>query len=128
VAAEYLAERGHPVEIVTRLSHVAPALAGSRDLGSTHARLRHMGVVFTPNHEIGEIRDDRVELRDVHTGEIVVRQPVDAIVLVVGNRAEDGLLRDLRVRGIDATGIGDCLAPRRIFNAIWEGELAARRI
>ncbi len=128
VVAEYLAERGHPVEIVTRLSHIAPGLANSRDIGSTHARLRKMDVVFTPNHEIARIEEDRVELRDVHTGDIVVREPVDAVVLVTGNRANDDLLRELKQRGADARGIGDCLAPRRIFNAIWEGELAGREV
>lgn len=128
VVAEYLAERGHPVEIVTRLSHVAPGLAASRDIGSTHTRLRRMGVVFTPNHEIAAIEEDRVSLRDVHTKELVERDGVDAVVLVTGNRAEDSVLGELRAAGADVVGIGDCLAPRRIFNAVWEGELAGRRL
>ena len=129
LVAEFLAEQRHPVEIVTRMASVAPGLAASRDIGFVHKRLRRMGVVFTPNHEIDAIEEDRVTLRDVHTDERVVREPVDTVVLVTGNRAEDGLLHQLREQGgKDVIGVGDCIAPRRIFNAIFEAERAARAL
>lgn len=128
LVAEYLADQRHPVEIVTRLSSVAPGLAASRDIGFVHKRLRRMGVVFTPNHEIVQVDEDRVTLRDVHTDERFVREPVDCVVLVTGNQAEDGLLRDLADRGVEVVGVGDVLAPRRIFNAIYEGEKVARAL
>lgn len=128
LVAEYLAEQRHPVEIVTRLSSVSPGLSLSRDLGFVHKRIRRMGVVFTPNHEIDRIDEDRVTLRDVHTDERIVREPVDCVVLVTGNRAEDELLKALTAKGADVVGVGDVLAPRRIFNAIYEGEKAARAL
>lgn len=128
LVAEFLAEQRHPVEIVTRLSSVAPGLSASRDVGFVHKRLRRMGVVFTPNHEIDRVDEDRVTLRDVHTDERIVREPVDCVVLVTGNRAEDMLLKELTGKGVDVVGVGDVLAPRRIFNAIYEGEKAARAL
>lgn len=128
VAAEYLAERGHGVEVVTRMPSIAPNLSGSRDLGFAYGRLRRQGVVFTANHELVEVDEDRVTLADVYTGERVVREPVDGVVLTLGNRAEDGLLHDLRQTGVEVHGVGDCLAPRRIFNAIWEAEKVARAL
>ncbi len=128
LVAEFLAENRHPVEIVTRLSSIAPGLATSRDSGFVLKRLRKMGVVFTPNHEIDRIDEDRVTLRDVHTDERLVREPVDCVVLVTGNQAEDGLLKSLIAKGLEATGAGDVLAPRRIFNAIYEGEHAGRMV
>lgn len=128
LVAEYLAEQRHPVEIVTRLSSVAPGLAASRDVGFVHKRLRRMGVVFTPNHEIDRIDEDRVTLRDIHTDERIIREPVDCVVLVTGNRSDDGLLRALASRGVEVVGVGDVVAPRRIFNAIYEGEKAARAL
>lgn len=128
LVAEFLAENRHPVEIVTRLSSVAPGLAASRDAGFVHKRLRKMGVVFTPNHEIDRIDEDRVTLRDVHTDERVIREPVDCVVLVTGNRAEDELLKSLAAQGLEAIGAGDVLAPRRVFNAIYEGEQAGRKV
>lgn len=128
VAAEYLAERGHGVEIVTRMASIAPTLSGSRDLGFAYGRLKRQGVVFTPNHELVEIDEDRVTIADVYTGERIVREPVDGVVLTLGNRADDGLLRQLERAGVDAHGVGDCIAPRRIFNAIWEAEQVARAL
>ncbi len=44
------------------------------------------------------------------------------------NAADDRLARDLEGSDIDVHLVGDAHAPRRIFNAIWEGENAARRL
>lgn len=127
VVAEHLAERRHRVEVVTRLASVAPDLSASRDLGAVYARLRRSGVRFTTDHELVRVDEDRVDLRDVYTGEMTERAPVDAVVLVTGNRAEDGLVRALE-GSTEVHAIGDCVSPRRIFNAIWEGELVARAL
>jgi mycofactocin system FadH/OYE family oxidoreductase 2 len=129
LVAEHLAALRHPVELVTPMGSIAAGLAASRDIGFVHKRLRQLGVTFTINHEIAGIEEDRVSLRDVHTGDVTVREPVDAVVLSTGNRAEDGLLKTLRDRGgVEVHGVGDCLAPRRVFNAIYEGERAARAL
>lgn len=71
--------------------------------------------------------DDTVVLRDVWTGELSNRESVDAVVLSTGNAAQDGIFHELRGR-VPVTAIGDCVSPRRIFNAIWEGELAGREL
>jgi 2,4-dienoyl-CoA reductase-like NADH-dependent reductase (Old Yellow Enzyme family)/thioredoxin reductase len=129
VAAEYLAARRHPVRFVTRLHSVGSDLAETRDLSSVYKRLRQQGVAFTVNHEIEGIDGDIVALRDIHTGVIEHVEPVDTVVLSTGNRAVDDLLH--RLDGAGSTQVlaaGDCLAPRRIFNAIWEGELAGRAV
>ncbi|GAA2348915.1 FAD-dependent oxidoreductase [Dactylosporangium salmoneum] len=127
VVAEYLRERRHQVEVVTTLPQVAPDLEASRDLQATHRRLRRAGITFTTDHEIGGVDEDRVRLIDVHTGEEQVREPVDAVVLILGNAAQDQLLHQLKGR-VEVHGVGDCLSPRRIFNAIWEAELVARAL
>lgn len=128
VVAEHLQANRHQVELVTTLSSVAPELSATRDVGWVHQRLRRAGVVFTPNREIAAVDEDVVTLRDVHTGETEQREPVDSIVLVTGSKAEDGLYYALKAAGLDARAIGDCVSPRRVFNAIWEAELAAREI
>ncbi|MEX5631514.1 FAD-dependent oxidoreductase [Parafrankia sp. FMc2] len=125
--AEYLAA-GRTVEIVTRLPHVGIGLADSHDLPSVTGRLRRAGVRLTAGFELVAIDEDRVRLADVYTGEEEVREPVDAVVLVTGQIAEDGLLRELRAAGQHAVAVGDCVAPRRVFDAVWDGDLAARSI
>jgi hypothetical protein len=48
----------------------------------------------------------------------------DAVVLVTRRQAEDGLYREMRAHGLAATRIGDCLAPRMLDHAIFDGFLA----
>ncbi len=45
----------------------------------------------------------------------------DALVLATINVAETGLLDALAGSGLEVHGIGDCVAPRRANNAIFEG-------
>jgi 2,4-dienoyl-CoA reductase-like NADH-dependent reductase (Old Yellow Enzyme family)/thioredoxin reductase len=127
VAAEYLADRRHDVTIVTRLPQVSPDMEASRDLQSTYRRVRGKGIRFLTDHEIASIVEDSVVLSDVWTGETTTHENVDAVVLSTGNAADDALFHDLKGK-TPVRAIGDCVSPRRIFNAIWEGELAGREI
>ncbi|OLF10589.1 NADH:flavin oxidoreductase [Actinophytocola xinjiangensis] len=127
VAAEYLADRRHDVTIVTRLPQVAPDMEASRDLQSTYRRVRGKGIRFVTDHEVASIVEDSVVLSDVWTGETTTHENVDAVVLSTGNAADDALFHDLKGK-TPVRAIGDCVSPRRIFNAIWEGELAGREI
>lgn len=127
VVAEYLADRRHDVTIVTRLPQVSPDMEASRDLQSTYRRVRNKGITFRTDAEIASIVEDSVVLRDVWTGETTTHESVDAVVLSTGNAADDALFHELKGK-TSVRAIGDCVSPRRIFNAIWEGELAAREI
>lgn len=127
VAAEYLADRRHEVVVVTRLPQVSPDLEASRDLQATYRRVRGKGITFVTDHEIAEIVGDSVVLRDVWTGGTTRHESVDAVVLSTGNAADDALYHELKGT-VAARAIGDCVSPRRIFNAVWEGELAGREI
>jgi len=126
--AEYLLDNGRRVEIVTRLPQIGAGVVDSHDLPRVITRLRTKGAVLTRDSELIEIAEDVATLADVYNGEITRRDSVDAVVLVTGDHAEDRLLRELRDGGAEVIGIGDCLSPRRIFDAIWEGELAALRL
>ena len=128
--AEYLARAGWALEFVTQLGQAAPNLAASRDWGKNYGMLKRLGVKFTPDHEIAAIGRRDVTLRDVFTRSEAQRRKIDALVLVNGAKAEDGLFHELRRRlpRVEAHMIGDCVAPRRINDAIHEGELIARRI
>ena len=127
VAAEYLITRGHPVSFKTRMASAGADLAETRDLSSMYARLRRQGVEFTTNAEIVAVNEDVVTLRDVHTDEHTALEDVDWVVLSTGNRATDGLQHELESAGSTRVlAADDRLAPRRIFNTIWEGELAGR--
>lgn len=127
--AEHLADGRRTVEIATRLPSVGVGLTDSHDLPSIVTRLRRAGVRLTAGVELAAISEDTVTLADIYNGEHQPREPVDAVVLVTGQIVEDSLLHTLRAaRHPSVVAIGDCVAPRRIFDAIWEGELAARQL
>ncbi|MEN9774949.1 MAG: hypothetical protein RL322_2019 [Pseudomonadota bacterium] len=128
--AEYLARNGWQVEVVTQLGQGVPNLAASRDWGKAYGMLRRLGVRFTTDHEIQSIGDHSITLVDVYTRETQVRSDLGALVYVNGARANDGLYHALRERLRDTPVhlIGDAVSPRRINDAIYEGELIARRL
>ncbi|WP_031470581.1 FAD-dependent oxidoreductase [Sciscionella sediminilitoris] len=125
VVAEYLVQRRHPVHVVTGFQQIAHQTVGGMDHGFVYGALRKQGVIFTTNTMLTEINGDEVVLTDVHTQEQTRLDSVDAVVLSLGNVANDRLSRELEALGVAWRSVGDCQSPRRIFNAIWEGELAA---
>lgn len=65
--------------------------------------------------------DDTVYLQHVLTGEPVIIDNVAATVLACGHQSDSRLLSDLAEHQIPAVGIGDCLAPRTVEEAVLEG-------
>ncbi|GAA1847888.1 FAD-dependent oxidoreductase [Pseudonocardia ailaonensis] len=129
VVAEQLATAGHPVQFVTRLAQVGPDLAGTRDQGPFYSRLRRLGVTFTVRQVIETFDEDRLTLRDLDTGELETRDDVDALVVSTGKQARTELAEEFERAGRRTVSVvGDAMAPRRFFNAVWEAEHAARSI
>ena len=128
IAADRLIAGGARVEIVTPLPLVARDLEISRELIATYERLRQAGVQFTPNCELASVDGAQVVFTDIYTGTRLVREDVGLIVLSSGHVGDNSLLLGLSAQGITAHGAGDCMAPRGIFEAIWDGELEARAL
>jgi 2,4-dienoyl-CoA reductase-like NADH-dependent reductase (Old Yellow Enzyme family)/thioredoxin reductase len=128
VTAEYLAGRRHQVQVVSQYPQLGHAFADGHDLPFAFGQLRRAGIAFTPNVEVRAIAEDIVTLADVHTGETSQLSDIDGVVLVLGNIANDSLARELDDTDLHVHLVGDAQAPRRIFNAIWEAEAAARRL
>ena len=129
VTAEYLARRGAEVTFVTQLGQPSPDLGASRDWGKVHGMLRKLGVRFMADHELTKITETSVTARDLYTGETERLRDIDTVAMVVGSTANDALYHQLaETGGAERHLIGDAMAPRRVNDAIKEGELAARRI
>jgi hypothetical protein len=130
LTAEYLARAGWQVQFVTQLAQASPNLAASRDWGKAHGMLRRLGVTFTPDHDLASIGDHAITLLDGYTREPLEIGDLDALVLLNGARAEDGLFHALRQAqpALEVHMIGDAVAPRRINDAIFEAELVARKL
>lgn len=129
VVTDHLATLGHAVTFATPLGQAMTNLAASRDWGKVYGRLRRMGVGFRTDRELVAIRADGAVLRDVYV-KVDETVAADDIVLVLGSRAEDGLYHALKAQGYAGALalIGDGVSPRRVSDAIREGELAARAL
>ncbi len=124
-AALFLAERGVEVTVLEAGPYVARGIP--RLLGKMiKERMGKQGIRVVTHHPVAEIRQAGVVYRGEDGKEVLV--PADWIVLAVGWRSRDGLVRELRKRCDSVHVIGDCLNPRRAIDAIFEGAKAGLEI
>jgi len=123
--AEYLADLGKRVEIISRLPYVGKDL-DILNFVPIYQRLLEKGVKLTPHSGIAEITDQHIVLYNVYTGAEESRQEVDVVVFAAGRVAEDRLYWDLKKKINHLYRIGDCLAPRSVLSAISEGNRVGR--
>ena len=126
--AEYLADNGKKVEIVTALPFVGMGIATTSDMHAYATRVRNKGVVFSPNGALKEISDQTVVVIDVHTHKERNIEGVDSVVLATGNRADNQLYLGLKGKVKALHAVGDCVAPRKAIDAIYEGYNTGRVI
>jgi mycofactocin system FadH/OYE family oxidoreductase 2 len=123
--ADYLAQEGRQVEIVTPLRHVGESL-GDTTFPVFYQRLFSAGVVLTPNVRPLSFHDHRVTLQNIYSRAEETREGLDTVVLAMGNRSVDDLYRALKDLGPELHLIGDAMAPRGVHHAILEGTRAGR--
>ena len=126
--AEYLAEQGCRVEVVTPTLYVGQDLGVTLDLENWYRQARRLGIVCTPNHSVLSIAGGEVTALHNYSGQIVTFPKVDTVVLAIHRKAEDGLYHALKGQAAAVHRIGDCVAPRRAHAAIIEGERAGRAV
>lgn len=123
-AAEYLAERGVDVELLTSARAVGLEIP-HESIAGVHQRLRGNGVRFRPFARVTSVQGNTVSFLDSVTGE---PSQVDADLVVVRTQmhVNDELARDLVGRVPGLAVIGDCASPRRMTHAILEANLVVR--
>lgn len=125
--AELLAERGAQVEILTRGLYVGMELDFTT-LSALYQRVLEKGVAFSPCTFIKEIDGPTVVATHVVTQEERRIEGVDTVVLVTGNRPEEGLYFALKGKVRELHRVGDCVAPRRADRAIHDGYRVGRSL
>ncbi|RCV57939.1 oxidoreductase [Marinitenerispora sediminis] len=135
-AAEFLAERGCSVEIVTPAPLVGRELAGTLDLEGWSIRAAARGIAETCEHRVtGAVAEGTggpvaVSLEHEPTGTGATRT-VDWMVCALPQAPRDELYRRLRSPGGPAVRVlraGDCVAPRRVDAAVADGERIGGRL
>lgn len=130
--ALHLAGQGSSVTVVTRRDDFMGE-GGDSGIGveaSNRAALlemfdRYKVAVRTGMHVVG-VDDDGVLFADAAGRQL--RLPADSVVISSGFRAQPEFAEELGRLGIPATSIGDCVQPRKIFDAILEGYNAGLRL
>jgi dimethylamine/trimethylamine dehydrogenase len=132
--AEALATEGFEVELVTPFDVVAPECDASLEGPLLRRRLHDAGVTARRNVTVTGVRPDGL-LAEGEFGE-PLELGIDGVVLVTQRVADDALylaLRsvwdEVRAEGVEGVfRIGDCLSPRHVADAIWDGHRLGREI
>lgn len=122
--ALYLAQQGKSVTVVVR----SVVLRNMHIANRTHLLklLSDAGVRLLPETSTLEITDKGVAIAGKYGKRSVLE--ADTVVLALGARPKRELFDALKDRMPEVYDIGDCVEPRKVMNAIWEGFRTARRI
>jgi len=130
--AEFLANQGKKVDMITSSLFICAELGPTQDLYSSRQRLLQKGVTFTPDIAVmevgGEAGAKTVKGFNVYSNVWFDWGPYDSIVLVMGQQVDDDLYMSLKGKVPELYRIGDCVAPRKVDMAIWEGHKIGREI
>jgi len=126
--AEYLAESGKTVHVVTSSLFVGSELGPSQDLYLARQRLLQKGAIFTSDFAVIEIRGTEVHGLNVYTNEMKTFSGFDTIVTAMGNEVDDSLYHRLKGRVKELYRAGDCVAPRKADMAIYEGYMVGNKV
>jgi NADPH-dependent 2,4-dienoyl-CoA reductase/sulfur reductase-like enzyme len=124
--AEMLAMEGRNVEIVTEDWYVGRDLVATHDIVSWMQRTMALGVVMTPHTTVTRIEPGQVIVTDRFVeGERAIA--ADIVVLGTYDRPSQELYFALKGHIPRLMRAGDCVAPRRIEQAIAEGRRAGEQ-
>lgn len=124
--AEFLAEQGKTVHMITPSLFVGGKLGPLQDLYLSRQRLAKKGVTFTPDIAVLEIQGTLVKGLNVYSNEMIDFEGYDTVVLAAGNDSRDSLYFALKGKVKELHRIGDCVAPRKTDMAIVEGHNVGR--
>jgi len=117
-AGIFLAERGVRVTIMEMLPYVAygiPRLLGKM----MREMMRNLGVHIMTNQKVVQIMEDQVVHEDSQKKRSSL--PVNWVVLAVGSRPKDELVKPMKDLFQETYLVGDCIEPRKALEAIYEG-------
>jgi len=126
-AVELLATAGKHVEVVTEDYYIGRDLVATHDLVLWKQRVLQHNIMMTPHTTVVRIEPGKVIVVDRFAeGERVL--PADTVVLGTYECPSQELYLALKDRVPHLFRIGDCVAPRRIEQAILEGRQVGEQI
>jgi mycofactocin system FadH/OYE family oxidoreductase 2 len=130
--AEFIANLGKTVHMITSSLFIGAELGPTQDLYLSRQRLLQKGVTFTPDIAVMEVGGaagaKTVKGFNVYSNIWDEWGPFDCIVLAMGQQVDDSLYMGLKGKVAELYRIGDCVSPRKVDMAIWEGHKLGREI
>jgi 2-enoate reductase len=122
--ALYLTQKGKKLTIVETLNDILP---DTFRINHTHLQtlLVDANIEILTSTKVLEITDDGIIIADKY-GERKIK--ADTIVLAVGFKPDRSLSETLDGQIPEVDEVGDCIEPRKVINAIWEGFRKARLV
>jgi hypothetical protein len=124
---EYLVDRGIKVTGLTVLGQFAIDMLYN-DRPWFLDRIRGKDVAFHVFSRVTEIGSDHVEAVSDETGRAFRIDGVDTVVLSFGNASRNRLWYELEGKVPSLHRVGDCVTPRRVEHALFEGHKVARSL
>ncbi|MCG8909472.1 FAD-dependent oxidoreductase [Pseudomonas sp. DP-17] len=117
--AERLVRDGHQVHLAVNGTHAGESLPlYVRD--HMAGELHRLGITITPYARLYGVDDSTVYLQHTASGEPMLVENIDTLVLCQGHQPVDELADEITDLA-EVRRIGDCLAPRTAEEAIYEG-------
>lgn len=124
--AESLMEVGWQVVIATPSAAIASQIP-TESIGPLLSRLGGGGTEYRVLTVLEGVTTEGASLMNVTSGHVETL-PCDLVVVQTGRTARSGLVAEFRKSGMETHAIGDCVAPRRMSNAVFEGQRLARQL
>lgn len=118
----FLAEQGKEVTFIEVLDEFMNGV-GSLDQIVYRERLAKQKVIIHTGKRVETVLDKGAVIVDRYGSKEEVQ--ADSIVVAIGFTPQGALAKELQKEGLEVYAIGDCVSPRKIFDAIHEGYLAA---
>ena len=123
---EVLLDRGAEVILVSPSPDLFPATVTTLDRSFVYQRLFSKGLSYRLNSWVSEIGKGTVTAYNLYSGKVEMLNAISSVVLITGRVADDSLYKELKGNIEHLHRIGDCVAPRSLDHAIYEGFMAGR--
>jgi thioredoxin reductase len=125
--AEFLVDQGKKVMVFSELSVVGADIEVNT-FRMLYQRLYEKKVDLRPFTAVKEIKDRKVVIYNVFTKNEEEIDGIDTVVIAAGNRSNNQMYRALKGKVKELYAIGDCVSPRKVNDAMIEGDRAGRLI
>ena len=125
--AEMLAEQGCSVRLAVN-GYMPGQTIQMYVRDASIARLHKLGVEIIPYVRLFGVDEDTVYLQHLMSGDAVVCEDVDTLVLAQGHTPENDTETMLRKLGVPHHLVGDCISPRTAEEAVLEGLRVGRAV